>query len=205
MIPQGLLVDFGGVLSTSQFDSLLAFCRREGLPADAFDPMLSSPSGKSMVVDLELGRLGQQEFALWAAQTIGVDPENLFERIGVDLRPQQDVLDAVARVRAQGRQVGVLSNSWGSTPYDAYAPWRLDEYFDTVVISDQVGLRKPDPAIYRLAAERLGVPPEGCVFVDDYADYLEPAARLGMTTVHATDPRTTVEALDRLFPVAAAD
>lgn len=203
MTARGLLVDFGGVLSTSQFDSLLSFCRREGLPADAFDPVLSSPSGKSMVVDLESGRLSQQDFALRTAQLVGVDPENLFERIAVDLRPQPEVLDAVARVRAQGRRVGVLSNSWGSSPYDAYAPWHLDEHFDTVVISDQVGLRKPDPAIYRLAAERLGVPPEGCVFVDDYADYLEPASRLGMTTVHAVDPTTTVEALDRLFPPPA--
>ncbi len=193
----GLLVDFGGVLSTSQFESLLSFCRREGLPANAFDAVVSSPE----VVELECGRMGQPDFARWLARIVGVDPENLFERIGIDLRPEQDVLDAVAKVRAQGYPVGVLSNSWGSSPYDAYAPWHLDEHFDTVVISDQVGLRKPDPAIYRLAAERLGVPPADCVFVDDHAGFLEPASRLGMTTVHATDPATTVEALGRLFPV----
>jgi hypothetical protein len=57
--------------------------------------------------------------------------------------------------------VGVLSNSWGSGEFDAYAGYDLDRRFDAVVISDRVGLRKPDPAIYRLAADKLGVPPHG--------------------------------------------
>jgi putative hydrolase of the HAD superfamily len=91
------------------------------------------------------------------------------------------------------------SNSWGSHPFEPYAPFQLDQRFDAVVISDQVGLRKPEPEIFRLAADRLGFPPNACVFVDDVARYLAPARDLDMGTIHATDPETAVAALKQLF------
>jgi FMN phosphatase YigB (HAD superfamily) len=91
--------------------------------------------------------------------------------------PCQPVLDLAARARAADMLVGVLSNSWDGGGYDAYAGYDLEERFDTVVISDQVGMGKPDEAIYRLAADNLGAAPEECVFVDDNSAYL--VARTG--------------------------
>lgn len=81
------------------------------------------------------------------------------------------------------------------------APTRfeLHNHYDVVVISDQVGLRKPDPEIFTLTLKRLDPSAEQCVFVDDVARYLPPARAMGMTTIHATDPATTVTELARLF------
>jgi putative hydrolase of the HAD superfamily len=98
-----------------------------------------------------------------------------------------------------GIKVAVLSNSWGSTPFDPYARFRLSDRYDVVVISHQVGLRKPDPEIFALTVKRLELPGERCVFVDDVARYLPAARALGMATIHATDPATTVAELQRIF------
>ena len=68
-----------------------------------------------------------------------------------------------------------------------------------LVISGEEGIRKPEPAIYALAAERLGLPAEAIVFVDDLPHNLEPARELGMATVHHTRPETTLQQLERLL------
>ncbi len=94
-----------------------------------------------------------------------------------------------------------ITNSWGTDPYDPYASYHLSEQYDAVVISGEVGLRKPDPAIYLLAAEKLGLPASQCVFVDDVAANLPAAAELGMATVHHVNSTATVRELDRLFSI----
>ena len=84
------------------------------------------------------------------------------------------MFDAVAAARRAGIRTGLVSNSWGEEGYDRT---RFDELFDVLVISGELGIRKPAPEIYALAAERLGRPPERCVFVDDLPGNLKPAAR----------------------------
>ena len=86
------------------------------------------------------------------------------------------MLDGVRAARRAGVRTAMLSNSWGEDRYDRAL---LAELFDAWVISGEVGLRKPDPAIYELAAERLGLPPAACVFVDDLPGNLKPARALG--------------------------
>jgi epoxide hydrolase-like predicted phosphatase len=94
----------------------------------------------------------------------------------------------------------MLSNSWGDDRYDRE---QLASLFDALVISGEVGLRKPDPAIYSLAAERLGVAPEKCVFVDDLPGNLKPAAALGMATVlHGGDAVATLTRVGVLLGVS---
>jgi putative hydrolase of the HAD superfamily len=197
---RGLVLDFGGVLTTSFADALRSFCMREGLDPDALHRVFSRDRGaRGALVDLERGAIGQAEFTEQLAGTLRVEPEGLLERMAADLRPEQAVLSAVDELRTRGVRVGVLSNSWGSRPFDPYASWRLVERFDVVVISDQVGMRKPEPAIFRLILDRLALPGEQCVFVDDVASYLPAGRALGMATVHATDPDATVAELHRLF------
>ena len=93
-------------------------------------------------------------------------------------------------------RTALISNSWGvhRYPHDVFA-----EIFDGVVISAQEGMRKPAPEMYLLGAQRAGVAPEQCVFVDDLPHNLTPAQELGMATVHHTDPAATVAELERLF------
>jgi len=95
----------------------------------------------------------------------------------------------VLRARRQGIRTGLLSNSWGNE----YPREGWDEMFDAIVISGEVGMRKPDPEIYALTVERIGLPARECVFVDDLPGNLKPARALGMATVvHRGDADATL-------------
>jgi putative hydrolase of the HAD superfamily len=190
MTRRALLLDFGGVITTDFYGALRSFCVREGLPEDAIEATLRTrPDIRVVLKGAECGRVSQAELETALGEALGVVPDGLVRRAGADLKPCQPVLDLAARARARGLPVGVLSNSWGSGAdgYDAYAGYDLEERFDAVVISDQVGMSKPDEGIYRLASGKLGVAPEECVFADDNPSYLAPAKALGMAVVHFTD------------------
>jgi putative hydrolase of the HAD superfamily len=110
------------------------------------------------------------------------------------------MLNAVRKARESGLRTALLSNSWGNR--DSYAFEHFDTLFDAVVISGEVGMRKPDPGIYALAAREVGVPPGQCVFVDDIAANVRGAVEAGMVGVHHTDTAATLLELETLFGVA---
>jgi epoxide hydrolase-like predicted phosphatase len=200
---RALIADFGGVVSTSFHEALRGFCVREGLAPDGLERVFSLNGGaKGLLTDLERGAVTQQKFVDHLAPLLGVDPDHLLERILTDLDLEDVAADAIEQLRRNGIRVAVLSNSWGAGPYDPYGAYDLAARFDVVVLSHEVGLRKPEPSVFELTADRLGVDPSRCVFVDDVADYLEPARQLGMGTVHAVNPRTTVTELARLFRIS---
>jgi epoxide hydrolase-like predicted phosphatase len=189
---RGLIVDYGGVLTTDVFASFRAFCEAEGLEPDAVRERFRSDSeARSLLEQLETGALAVAEFEPRLAALLEVESERLIGRLFGAMEPEAAMLDGVRAVRRAGVRTGLLSNSWGDAL--AYDDALLDELFDSWVISSQVGLRKPDPAIYELAAERLGVPPGACVFVDDLPGNLKPARALGMATVlHRGDAAATL-------------
>jgi HAD superfamily hydrolase (TIGR01509 family) len=110
------------------------------------------------------------------------------------------MLDAVRRAGQAGICTGLISNSWG-TGID-YDESLLDELFDGIVISGDVGMHKPEPAIFMLGAERIGVPCAECVFVDDLRENCQGAEEVGMTAVLHRGADTTVPELERLLGVA---
>jgi putative hydrolase of the HAD superfamily len=188
----GLIVDYGGVLTTDVFASFRAFCEAEGLDPDTVrDRFRSDPEARDLLARLETGALAVAEFEPRFAALLEVSSERLIGRLFGAMAPDEAMLDGVRAVRASGIRTGLLSNSWGDAL--AYDDALLDELFDSWVISSQVGLRKPDPAIYELVAERLGLPPAVCVFVDDLPGNLKPARALGMATVlHRGDAQATL-------------
>jgi putative hydrolase of the HAD superfamily len=199
---RALLLDFGGVITTDFYGALRSFCAREGLAPDAIEAALKTrPDLRAVLKDAECGRVPQWRLEAVLGDALGVPAGGLVRRAGADLRPCQAVLDIAARARARGVLAGVLSNSWGSGAdgYDAYAGYDLERRFDAVVISDQVGMSKPDEGIYRLAAGRLGVEPQECVFADDNPSYLAPARALGMGVVHFTEPGAGVAEITALL------
>ncbi|MGH3252798.1 MAG: HAD family hydrolase [Trebonia sp.] len=202
MTRRALLLDFGGVITTDFYGALRSFCAREGLAPDAIEVVLRTrPDVRAVLKDAECGRIPQERLEAVFGDALGVPADGLVRRAGADLRPCQAVLDIAARARAHGIPAGVLSNSWGSSAdgYDAYAGYDLERRFDAVVISDQVGMSKPDEGIYRLAAARLGVKPEECVFADDNPSYLPLARALGMDVVHFTAAETGVAEIAALL------
>jgi putative hydrolase of the HAD superfamily len=197
---RGLLVDFGGVLTTNVFGSFEAFCRAEGLEPDAIAQRFrGDPEARQLLFDLEVGKLSEEEFEPRFAHVIGIaDSADLIDRLFAGMRPDYAMVNAVRAAKEAGVRTGLVSNSWGKGRYDRS---QFPVLFDGVVISGEVGLRKPEPEIYALGAERVGLPPAECVFVDDLPGNLKPARDLGMATVHHTTAADTVPELERLLAV----
>jgi putative hydrolase of the HAD superfamily len=201
---QALILDFGGVLTTPLLGSMESFAGETGIELSDLVRVALGPyagSEDSLVTDFETGAIGEREFSTSLARRLEavagrpVDAEGLVQRL-FRWELQEDMVAVVATVRRAGIRTGLLSNSWGTS---LYPKERLAELFDDVVLSGEVGLRKPEPAIFRLAATRLGVRPERCVFVDDHPGHLEAARREGMAGVLHMTPEGTIAELERLL------
>jgi putative hydrolase of the HAD superfamily len=201
---EGLLVDFGGVLTTSVFGSFRAFCEAEGLLPDAVrDRFRKDPLARELLADLETGRLNEAEFESRFAAMLEVErADGLIDRLFADVRPDEAMLAAVRAAKRAGVRTGLVSNSWGDGRYDRA---QFPALFDGVVISGEVGVRKPDPRIYELAARAVGLAPQACVFVDDLPGNLKPARALGMATVHHVRTDETIPTLEALLGVPLRD
>ncbi len=186
-----LLIDWGGVLTTSMLDSFDAFERREGVNVRA--AFRDDEAARGALVDLETGAIDIATFEARLGRALGVDPHDLANRLTRDVRPDQEMLDAVRAFHDQGVPTALVSNSWREEDYD------VDELFDVVVLSGSIGIRKPDPRIYQHAADRLAIPTARCVFVDDLGGNLKPAKALGMTTIRHTTASSTISQLKRLL------
>jgi len=195
---RGLLIDYGGVLTGPIDVALTNFCREHGLSDDAF-ATLQAPDCpfRQEIEAYERGRYDDEAFLPRFAAALGID-RVLMNGFLAGVRPDARMIRALASIRAHGVRVGLLSNSWGMS---AYPPDLLAGAFDAVVISGLVGMRKPEPAIYRHAADLIGLVPEACVFVDDSAANLAPALAVGMTVVHHQDAAATLRALEERFGI----
>jgi len=197
---RGLLVDYGGVLTTNLFDSFRAFCSTEGLePETVGRRFRQDPACRELLIALETGKLPEEEFEPSFAEILGVSAPALIDRLFAGSAPDEAMLAAVGRARKSGVRTGLVSNSWGTRRYDRAA---LAELFDGVVISGEVGIRKPTPEIYAMGAARIGLEPGACVFVDDLPFNLSPAAELGMATVHHVHAEETISELEALLGVS---
>jgi putative hydrolase of the HAD superfamily len=205
----GLIVDYGGVLTTSPRESFRAWLQAEGMPPDRFRELMrewlggnaSGGGSANPLHDLETGRLTAEEFERALAERLrgpdgtGPSPDGLLVRMFAGYRSAPGMVQVLRAAKLHGLRTALLSNSWGGE-YDRTG-W--DGLFDAVVISGEVGLRKPDPEIFLLTARRLGLRPGQCVFVDDLAVNVRGAAAAGMVGVHHTDVQSTVDELEALF------
>jgi putative hydrolase of the HAD superfamily len=197
---KGLLVDFGGVLTTNVFESFRAFSVDEGLDPDAIKHLFrGQPEAVRLVRRLEIGDLSEDEFGERFGELLGIERRaGLVERMFRHSRPDDRMVEAVRRARAQGIRTGLISNSMGAGRYDRST---FPELFDGVVISGDEGMHKPQPEIFRLGAERVGLPPEECVFVDDLRENCEGAEAVGMTAVLHRGADTTLPRLEELLGI----
>jgi putative hydrolase of the HAD superfamily len=197
---KGLLLDWGGVLTTNVFDSFRDFCVAEGLAPDAVKQLFrEEPRARELVRGLETDAVSEDEFGERFGELLELDDRTrLIERMFGGVRADERMLAAVRAVRAAGFRTGLISNSMGGASYDRAL---FPELFDGVVISGEVGLHKPQPEIFLMGAERTGVAPEQCVFVDDLRENCEGAEAVGMTAVLHRGAETTLPELERLLGV----
>jgi epoxide hydrolase-like predicted phosphatase len=189
-----LLIDWGGVLTTSMMGSFDAFSAREVLPEHAVrHAFRDDPAARTALIELECGRIDIPTFEARLASTLGVAAENLAKRLTAGVEPDHELRAAVRAFHDDGIRTALVSNSWRKEDYD------VADLFDVVVLSGDLGIRKPDPEIYAVAVERLGVTPERCVFVDDLGGNLKPAKALGMTTIRHVETSDTIARLKHLL------
>jgi putative hydrolase of the HAD superfamily len=195
--------DFGGVLTTSVWDSFAAFCRSEGLEADAVKELFrTDPGALADLRALEIGKSSEEEFEAAFGRRLGLEnPQGFIDSMFAGMQPLDPMVAAVREIRTGGLLTGLISNSWSTAHYDRKL---LAELFDDVVISAEVGLHKPQPEIFRLAAERLEAQPAECIFVDDLRENCEGAEAVGMTAIRFRDPQQTIGRLAELTGLALA-
>jgi putative hydrolase of the HAD superfamily len=196
-----IVSDFGGVLSTPLWPAFAAVQEHFGIPSDALGSAMAGAGeqlGVSLLEELECGRMTEADFLA----TLGARLEA--DRYWEALHPNAELIAHLADLRAAGYLMGLLTNN-----VREWEPrWRpmlpVDELFDAVVDSAFVGVRKPDPAIYRLTCERLGVPPGECVLLDDFERNCDAARTFGMEAVRFVDTDQTIAELDALLATRGA-
>jgi putative hydrolase of the HAD superfamily/hydrolase len=207
--PHALIVDWGGVLTERLDLAVRAWADREGIDFDHylramrrwFSPEEQLEAEINPIHAIERGEITVPDFEAQLAAEIRrldghpVQTEGLLERMFASFETAHAMNALVTRAKRRGIRTALLSNSWGNRyPRDGW-----DDMFDVVVISGEVGMRKPEPEIFALTAGRLGVEAGHCVFVDDLRVNVEAADRLGMTAILHRSYEQTATRLDELF------
>ncbi|NUO97287.1 MAG: HAD family phosphatase [Nonomuraea sp.] len=205
----GVLIDWGGVLTTSLTDSIarwIAADRIDGahyrtVMRELIDHAYRSGDGDNIVHALERGELDgaafERDLAARLMTVDGVPPvaEGLLTRMFAEFERVDAMYDMLRDVRKNGVKTCLLSNSWSNS----YPRHEWDGLFDAVVISGEVGMRKPEERIFRHALDLLGLPGEECVFIDDIEANIQAARALGIVGIHHRDADTTIAELESVL------
>jgi putative hydrolase of the HAD superfamily len=204
MTRTAVLVDFGGVITTSVLQAFEQFGELLGAPPGLVLDLLSrDTAARKLLVDHECGRIDADAFDRGFADRLSahglvVQPERLSARMQAGLRRDDDTVRLIEDLRTAGVPIALVSNAFGR---DCYAGFDLDALADVVVISSEVGVRKPSRKIYAIACTRLGIDPLQAVMVDDLQQNLDGAARLGIAGVLHTDAGDTRTQLSERFGI----
>jgi putative hydrolase of the HAD superfamily len=204
---RAVIFDFGGVILTSPFEAFARYERENGLPDGFLRQLNASNPDDNAWARLERSQVDLDGFAeLFAAEAreagYEVDGRQVLSLLVGDLRPE--MVTALRRCHEK-LATGLLTNNFVAfdrTSSDGPMA-EVMGMFDVVVESSRVGLRKPDPAIYRLVCDQLDVVPEEAVFLDDLGVNLKPARAMGMTTIKVVDPADALAELEAVvgFPL----
>ncbi|GIW44955.1 MAG: phosphoglycolate phosphatase [Candidatus Binatia bacterium] len=204
---RAVIFDIGGVVVGSPLHAIAAFERAHGLPPGWINFHIARSGNEGAWARLERGELGLPEFVVEferecrAAGQV-VDAWAMMEAVQAATIPRPEMIRAIERIRESGLRAGAITNNWRTdAAEDAVNP--LQELFDVFIESARLGVRKPDPRIYTLACEQLGVLPAQAVFLDDIGRNLKPARALGMATIKVEDPAAALAELEQLlgFPL----
>ncbi len=200
---EAVLFDLGGVIVSSPFHGFAAYERRVGLAPDTIRRLNATDPDTNAWARYERGEIDRSEFvrrfeAEAAATGVTLDAEAVLasmrgERV-------EEMVAVIERLRHRV-PLGLITNNLAPMDRAASSVADVLDWFTVIVESSVEGVRKPDPAIYRLACERLGASPERCVFLDDLGVNLKPARSLGMRTIKVVDPVVAAGELARLLDV----
>ena len=200
---EAVIWDFGGVLTTSPFEAFARFERERGLPSDIIRRTNAANHLENAwarferaEVDIEtFDRLFAEESRVLGAEVRGKD---VLPLLSGDIRPE--MVDALRRIKTQFK-TGCITNNLpanaiGSATGRSLYIAEVMVLFDHVIESARIGLRKPDPRIYRMMIDTLKVDPKRCVYLDDLGVNLKPAREMGMATIKVTNGPQAIAELE---------
>ena len=209
--PKAVLWDFGGVILSSPFEAFRIYEREAGLPQDFIRGLNARNPETNAWAKMERSEVSIEEFVRLfetEARDAGreLDGWRVLGAISGDIRPQ--MVEALRRCKAAFR-VACITNNMKSgegpamtrSPERAKAVAEVMALFEHVIESSKLGMRKPDPRIYRHACDLLGVAPEDCVYLDDLGINLKPARALGMRTIKVGDPDLAIAELEEMVGI----
>jgi putative hydrolase of the HAD superfamily len=200
---EAVIWDFGGVLTTSPFEAFTRFETERGLPADIIRRTNATNHWENAWAKFERAEVDLDAFdRLFAAESLALGAEvrgkDVLPLLSGDLRPE--MVEALRRIAAKFK-TGCITNNLpanaigsasGRTLYIA----EVMVLFNHVIESAKIGMRKPDPRIYRMMVEALSVDPQKCVYLDDLGVNLKPAREMGMKTIKVTNALQAISELE---------
>lgn len=211
---EAIVSDFGGVLTTPLMDAFAAFQRANDIPLEALGGAMARAAerdgGVQPLFELEKGTITEREFVakLSAALADVLGREIVLDGFGeaffAALRPNDELFGFMRRLHGRGYRMAILTNNVREWEPLWRAMLPIDEIFELVVDSAFVGLRKPDPAIYQLLLERLGLPAGAALFLDDLEINCDAARALGMSAVHFRSTDQAIAEIESLLDGAPA-
>ncbi|MFF4411242.1 HAD family hydrolase [Streptosporangium sp. NPDC001559] len=208
---RGVLIDWGGVLTTNMTEAIMEWITVDRIDAAHYHEVMRElvaraydgvrDDEENLVHALERGEISGADFERRLAALLvtldGVPPvaEGLLTRMFAGFRRVESMYGMLREARAAGVRTCLLSNSWANE----YPREGWEETFDAVVISGEVGMRKPEPGIFEHALGTLNLTGPECVFVDDAEVNVAAARALGIVGLHHRDPEPTIAELERLL------
>src|SRR3954470_21202996 len=203
MAIEAVIWDFGGVLTTSPFEAFARYETERGLPADIIRRTNAANHLENAWAKFERAEVDIEAFdALFAAESLALGAEvrgrDVLPLLSGELRPE--MVEALKRIKIRFK-TGCITNNLpanaiGSSSGRMLYIAEVMALFDHVIESARIGLRKPDPRIYRMMADALGVHPSACVYLDDLGINLKPAREMGMTTIKVADASQAIAELE---------
>jgi putative hydrolase of the HAD superfamily len=200
---EAVIWDFGGVLTSSPFEAFARFEAERGLPADIIRRTNTANHLENAWAKFERAEVDIQTFdKLFAAESLALGAEvrgrDVLPLLAGDLRPE--MVEALRRIKSKFKTGCITNNlpanaigsAGGRTLYIA----EVMALFDHIIESAKIGLRKPDPQIYRMMVEALAVDPKRCIYLDDLGINLKPARQMGMTTIKVRDAGQALNELE---------
>ncbi|WP_300538419.1 HAD-IA family hydrolase [Sphingosinicella sp.] len=207
-----VLWDFGGVITSSPFEAFNRYEASRGLPRDCIRRINAADPDRNAWARLERSEISADDFdALFAEEAAALGYEirgrDVLSLLAGDVRPA--MVAALDMLKDAGFRLGCITNNakvgrgagMSADPEKAAAVATILARFEHVIESAKVGVRKPDPRIYQMMCDTLGVAPEACVYLDDLGINCKPAAAMGMAAIKVTSEAQALAELSRLTGV----
>ncbi len=200
---EAVIWDFGGVLTSSPFEAFARFEAERGLPADIIRRTNAANHLENAWAKFERAEVDIEAFdQMFASESLALGAEvrgrDVLPLLAGDLRPE--MVEALRRIKSKFK-TGCITNNLPANAIGSAAGRTLYiaevmALFDHIIESAKIGLRKPDPKIYRMMVDALAVDPKRCVYLDDLGVNLKPAREMGMTTIKVISAAQAITELE---------